>query len=206
MRNLLKQIKLNESTISMILGAAVIIVVGLLVVNYLSNTNPIENLPDGVSTEDKNLPTSHVVSEGETLWDISEQYYETGYNWIDIQEANELPNANAIAEGQTLLIPDVPSRFPSSAENRQTPEPTASASPEPTETPVVKEDNLTDEGEEVANQITGSEYTVQRGDTLWDIAVRAYGDGYKWVEIARANNLVNPDLIHAGNVFTLPGK
>jgi nucleoid-associated protein YgaU len=39
---------------------------------------------------------------------------------------------------------------------------------------------------------------------LWTIAVRAYGDGYKWTEIAKANKLVNPNLIHPGNVFVLP--
>lgn len=43
-----------------------------------------------------------------------------------------------------------------------------------------------------------------KGDHLWGIAVRAYGDGYKWVEIARENNLVNPNLIHPGNVLSLP--
>jgi nucleoid-associated protein YgaU len=43
-----------------------------------------------------------------------------------------------------------------------------------------------------------------KGDSLWKIAVRAYGDGYKWVSIAKANKLVNPNLIHSGNVLTLP--
>ena len=52
--------------------------------------------------------------------------------------------------------------------------------------------------------IEGNTYTVQKGDTLWDISVRAYGDGYRWVEIAEANNLANPDLIHSGNEFVLP--
>ena len=47
-------------------------------------------------------------------------------------------------------------------------------------------------------------YTVVKGDTLWEIAVNSYGDGYKWVEIAKANNLKNPNLIHTGNVLTLP--
>ena len=54
------------------------------------------------------------------------------------------------------------------------------------------------------NSITGSRYTVQKDDYLWEIAVRAYGDGYKWVEIARANKLVNPNIIHPGNMLTLP--
>jgi len=54
------------------------------------------------------------------------------------------------------------------------------------------------------SSVTDDSYTVAKGDSLWKIAVRAYGDGYKWVEIARANNLANPNIIHAGNILTLP--
>ena len=32
-------------------------------------------------------------------------------------------------------------------------------------------------------------YTLQEGEGLWDVAVKFYGDGYKWVNIAEANNL-----------------
>ena len=53
-------------------------------------------------------------------------------------------------------------------------------------------------------QLTSTTYTVQKDDSLWSIAVRAYGDGYQWVKIAKANNLANPDLIFSGNVLTLP--
>lgn len=55
-----------------------------------------------------------------------------------------------------------------------------------------------------SQKITDSSYTVVEGDTLWDISVRAYGDGYKWVEIAQVNNWENPDLIYPGNVFKIP--
>lgn len=52
--------------------------------------------------------------------------------------------------------------------------------------------------------ITTTTYEVVKGDNLWDIAVRSYGDGYKWVEIAKANNIVNPNIIHSGNILILP--
>ena len=57
---------------------------------------------------------------------------------------------------------------------------------------------------ESPEKITGDSYKVVEGDSLWDISVRAYGDGYKWVEIARENRLTNPDLIYPGNEFKLP--
>lgn len=57
---------------------------------------------------------------------------------------------------------------------------------------------------ETAQAINSSSYTVVKGDSLWKIAVRAYGDGFAWTRIATANNLKNPSLIHSGNVLTIP--
>ena len=45
------------------------------------------------------------------------------------------------------------------------------------------------EGEKIDETITGGNYMVNAGDSLWKIAVRRYGDGYKWVDIASANGI-----------------
>jgi LysM repeat protein len=47
-------------------------------------------------------------------------------------------------------------------------------------------------------------YTVVSGDTLWAIAERFYGDGSKYQRIADASGISNPDLIHPGQVLTIP--
>ena len=47
-------------------------------------------------------------------------------------------------------------------------------------------------------------YTVVSGDTLWAIAERFYGDGSKYQQIADASGIPNPDLIHPGQVLTIP--
>ncbi|MDX8053928.1 LysM peptidoglycan-binding domain-containing protein [Lentzea sp. BCCO 10_0798] len=47
-------------------------------------------------------------------------------------------------------------------------------------------------------------HTVAGGDTLWAIAERFYGDGNRYGEIASANGIANPDLIHPGQVLTIP--
>lgn len=47
-------------------------------------------------------------------------------------------------------------------------------------------------------------YTVVSGDTLWAIAEKFYGDGNKYPEIAAASGVANPDLIHPGQVLTIP--
>lgn len=45
-------------------------------------------------------------------------------------------------------------------------------------------------------------YTVKAGDTLWDIA-QTYGTTYQ--ELARINNIANPNLIYVGQVIKLGG-
>jgi len=181
LKSILKALKLNESTISMILGALVIVVVGVLVINYFKGRESGTTLPTGVTTEEESLTPggTHTVLAGETLWSISEKYYDSGYNWVDIAEENNLSNAGYIEVGQKLSIPDVPSKAATIAGTSIESQPTEMA-------------------------ISGSTYEVMKGDYLWEIAVRAYGDGYRWVEIARENNLVNPNIIHAGNLLILP--
>lgn len=49
-------------------------------------------------------------------------------------------------------------------------------------------------------------YVVERGDHLWGISSRFYGNGRCWVEVFRWNRTVveNPNLIYMGERLTLP--
>ena len=49
-------------------------------------------------------------------------------------------------------------------------------------------------------------YTVKSGDTLSKIAKQMYGDASAWKKIHEANRakVPNPDLIHPGDVLTIP--
>jgi LysM repeat protein len=47
-------------------------------------------------------------------------------------------------------------------------------------------------------------YTVVSGDTLWAISEHFYNDGSKYQRIADASGISNPDLIHPGQVLTIP--
>ena len=51
--------------------------------------------------------------------------------------------------------------------------------------------------------IKGNEYTVQAGDTLTDIAQRAYGDMNRYQEIADANGITDVDNLEVGKTFKL---
>jgi nucleoid-associated protein YgaU len=50
----------------------------------------------------------------------------------------------------------------------------------------------------------GSTYTIRRGDTLWSIAARHYGDGKQWQRIVDANPGLDPQKLAVGQVITLP--
>ncbi len=187
LKNFLKKVKLNEGTISTILGALVVIVVGILIFNYFKGVGkqkqeaiptPAPGEIQLVEEEGKlvpeGLPTTYKVQKGDHLWGIAEKFYGSGYNWVDIAKENNLKNANLLRVDQELKIPKVEVRKP-----------------------VIV-------AEKFGPTISGNEYTVQKGDHLWGIAVRAYGDGYQWVKIASENNLKNPNLIYPGNVLKLP--
>lgn len=51
---------------------------------------------------------------------------------------------------------------------------------------------------------TGNYYVVQKGDTLWAIAKKYYGDGSKYPKIASANGISNPNIIHVGQKLLIP--
>ena len=49
-------------------------------------------------------------------------------------------------------------------------------------------------------------YTVKKGDCLWNIAKKFYGNGSKYTVIYEANKdkITNPNLIYDGQVLTIP--
>jgi nucleoid-associated protein YgaU len=55
----------------------------------------------------------------------------------------------------------------------------------------------------------GSDYKIQSGDCLWNIAKEKLGDATKWTEIYKLNTATlgdNPSLIHTGTTIHLPGQ
>lgn len=186
LKNFLKKVKLNESTISLILGVLVVVVVGTLIFNYFrgvgknksQEAQPAQTVGEVKLIQEEGklipegLPMNYKVQTGDNLWKIAEKYYSSGYNWVDIAKENKLSNANRLLVGQELVLPKTEVKKPAQIVTDQT--------------------------------ITGNQYTVVKGDSLWKIAVRAYQDGYQWVKIAHENNLGNPNMIHPGNVLKLP--
>ena len=48
-----------------------------------------------------------------------------------------------------------------------------------------------------------TDYTVQRGDDMWSIARKVYGDRDRWDAVARANPTVDPQRLRVGQVLRI---
>ena len=184
----ISRIKITESYTSLILGAIVVLIVGILFVTFAKGNKNLQtsSIKDISEIENQNSKTSstYTVKLGDDLWTISENIYKDGFKWVEIAKINNLENPGLIYAGNKLVLPTIIQEKQATI-NAQT-------SPKATDKSIQN------------NSITGNEHIVVRGDNLWNIAVRAYGDGFKWPEIAKANNLLNPSIIHSGNIFKIP--
>ncbi len=177
----------------MIMGILVVLAIGGLAYRYFQTsglpTIPSDNQEEEIVEEEVDvidesqvdkLPATHTVSQNETLWQIAEEYYLSGYNWVDIAQANNLTNPDLLVEGQELIIPNV-------------------------ERKMITVTELPETGVE-GLEITEDTYTVEEGDSLSKIALRAYGDMFAWTKIweANQNQISNPNIIQPGMVLEIP--
>jgi len=173
-----KSWKWTDSYSSFLLGVVVVIVGVLFIGTFLRNqkapvikdTSSLQTGPTATFTPSPtpgetfsdNGQTYYNVKPGDYLSQIAKRFYKDETAWTKIAKANNLTNPDLIFSGNKLLLPNLPS---------------ASALGQ-----LVKPSNP-----ELGNEaIVGSTYTVEKDDTLWEIALRAYGDNYQW-KIGRAH-------------------
>jgi len=180
--------KSTEEIVSMFLGLVIVVVAVGLVFTYFERKRGVVSVPGVSQTLTKPTETVsnseiggtvYVVKKGDSLWEIAMSNYGSGYNWVDIAKANKLSNPGILLTGQKLVIPKVEVKTAVAAK----------VTNKPAQTKI----------------ITGN-YKVVRGDSLWKIAVRTYGDGYQWVKIWNNNRskFRDPNKLEIGMELALP--
>lgn len=214
----------RNALLNLILGVLIVIIVGVLIFNYFNRARdlgPSSNIETTTDTSGDvtkaNLPGNYTVKADDTLFTIAEKYYDSGWEYVRIVEANNVSDPDNLAEGQVLIIPKAEAQAmqpsPNTSTDSATTEPiitteavsTPSATPTPTVAQTVDPTTAPVMQPSWGNKIEGDTYTVQAGDWLSTIAARTYnGDLMAYEKIAKANNLTNPDLIEIGQVLKLP--
>lgn len=216
----------NQSYLNLILGALIVIVLGVLVFNYFNKPSSDQTGDLGPSTQKmidekgdvtkEGLPGKYTVKEGDTLFLIAQNYYGDGNKYSEIIKENNLPS-ESIEVGQELNIPKLdmpapsasPEESPLSSPSASPEQPVMDASTEPvaSATPEASSafgkggaENQTVWGETIASDT----YTVVKGDWLSTISGRAYGDIMQYEKIAKANNISDPNTIEVGTVLKIP--
>ncbi|MDP3941036.1 MAG: LysM peptidoglycan-binding domain-containing protein [bacterium] len=208
---ILEYVRFSESYTSLVLGIVVVIIFSVLLISFLKgldlgktppapeiSATKIEPLVSatpgeilegaGQVTPESTTPPStsggrgtYTVQPGDDLWNIAVKVYNDGYKWTLIANANNITNPGMIFAGDVLKTPEAAAvGMTKGGQGTQAAMPTLQPA------------------------IIGNSYKVQHGDTLWSIAERRYKNGYRWVDIAKANNLTDPNLIHADNTVQLP--
>ena len=131
--------------------------------------------------------TIYTVERGDSLWDIAVKFYGRGESWRKIYNDNVavIKNPNRLYAGQKLVI-----RLAGTVAASPLPEVSASAPA-------------------AGTAVTGgTTYIVQKGDMLWSIAQKVYGDGKLWKIIYEANKgiIASPEVIRAGQVLSIPQR
>ncbi|MCB0073644.1 MAG: LysM peptidoglycan-binding domain-containing protein, partial [Caldilineaceae bacterium] len=120
-------------------------------------------------------PFVYEVQAGDTIGSIALKF---GKDMIELIEANALTESDILSIGQKILIPDY--------------QPTAA--------------DLTSSGGSATGSTVAAdgvvEHVVQPGETLGTIAEKY---GISSAELARANNIANPNLLREGQVLRIPG-
>lgn len=132
------------------------------------------------------MDLSYILGEDYAEQDIELEMFETSINQMFVDYVNDELVASWEIDGRIASV-NVPEPQPEpEPEPRPEPEPDPEPQPEP--------------------PAASADYVVVKGDNLWKIAKKTYGDGNRWVDIYNANKdiIKNPDMIYIGQELKLP--
>lgn len=135
-------------------------------------------------------PLTYIVKEGDSLWAIAQRIYGDGSLHEPLARHNKdrVGAGGTVYKGATLLIPSKDVLLGRAA---------------PARDEAVRASEASQDQPGRARR-----YTVQKGDTLGEIASRLLGSARRWPEIVKLNSDVidDPDNVPAGVVLKLPSN
>lgn len=171
--------KWQENYASFILGAIIVVILGLLVANFITNRNggtvdtqEADQMTAEEEARQAGASKEYKVVQDDSLSKIAEREYGDKMMWPVLARANNIANPNIINVDATLKIPSK------------------------------------DDAGQIQKDMTATSYQVQKDDTLFIIAQKMYGDGSRWTVLDRANKVGrlsngNP-LIFEGSTLSIP--
>ncbi|MBQ3306569.1 MAG: LysM peptidoglycan-binding domain-containing protein [Bacilli bacterium] len=143
---------------------------------HISKASADTVIPSTTVEETNEEELSYTVCEGDTLGGISEKYFGTPIYYQQLADYNHIVDATKIYVGQEIRIPNDLTEYLIPSHPRE-----------------YLPDDL---------------YIVQEGDYLFDIAKKLYdSESILTVDrLATYNNLMDPNLIHEGDVLYIPEK
>lgn len=178
LKEILKRLKLNESNIGFGLGIAVMVLAGWLLISYFRsvNTTPSVGQTSSLATDEPAMAPT----DGEEVMEEPTVIEPRGGEEYVIRVGDSLWKISQRTYGTGYSWTKI------YESNRDV------LGNNPSQLAIGTRIKLPQPEEAVLN------YTVSRGDNLWNIAVKMCGDGFMWSGIARSNNLENPRLIQPG--------
>jgi len=175
-----KFFKSTEEAISMFLGLAIVLVVIGLVINFFNGRKKTTKIPGAENSVELTETGSKMIKGGTYIVEKGDDLWKIAVKkYNDGYKWVEIASANKLKSASYIEVGQ------------------ELILPELTVKQAVAESKPT---------ITGSTYVVVRNDNLWKIAVAKYNDGYKWMDIYKANKALisNPNKIEIGMTLMLP--
>lgn len=196
--------KLRENYLSVALGILVFLVAMTLI--FRSGDGRDEITDEAATDETLQEEMTYIVQPGDSVSSIARDELGSMDYADEIIQLNNLTSPDQIEVGQELMLPSVQddTMMEDTAKDAMTEDEADEAMMEKEQADDSGETTMEAEKTEQTISITGSSYTVRKGDHLWDIAERAYGDGNMYTTIIEANNLMNPDRLTEGMVLRIP--
>lgn len=201
----------DDSLISLGLGALVVVVSGILLYNFFSTTS--QDLLTDISANMQQTGQNEESQVSSTMTEEANVVVVTP----EAQAMLPSPSATAVVIAQVTAKPAATATQAPVAIVTSTPAPVAQVTVTPlpvaqvtsTLIPVAQATN--NPAPSTVAAVSGNEYntvrdnhTVSRGETLWALAERYYGNGFEWKQIAQANNISNARSLEVGTEIAIP--